>query len=348
MIIGILLDEDLRLGVLLLLITKDTDVPRWVVSLGNVEALRALAELLEVLNGLFVELDFLEVLTDTRGSDRFGDDGVVAENRPSNDDLGGGDSLAPGGSESVGNGLDLGVVDEQRDVPAIIAEGRVGCDDDVLLGGVFNQGKVGKARVTLDLINGGDNASGGNDAFQVLNAEVGDTDGAGLGLGKLGDGLPGLSDCNATVKFNLAIIGNLGELVLARLESDWPMNEVEVKVVELQLGQCFVQSSLDIARLVLVIPQLGGNEDVLTLQARNIGQCALDALSDLFLVAIDLGQIKVAVACLESLIDTIADLARCSLPGAVSNTRNGVTRIEGDGLAERHLDWYSSAVCFMR
>lgn len=137
-------------------------------SLGDVEALRSLAKLVKVLDCLVVELNFLEVLTDARGGHRFGDDGVVAENGPGDDDLSGGDGLALGGSETVGNGLDLGGVDEQRDVPAVVAEGRVGCDDDVLLGAVVNQGGVGQARVALDLVDGGDDASGSDDAFELF------------------------------------------------------------------------------------------------------------------------------------------------------------------------------------
>lgn len=87
---------------------------------------------------------------------------------------------------------------------------------------------------------------------------------------------------------------------------------------------------------MLVVPELGGDEDVFTLEAGNIGQATLDTLTDLLLVAINLGQIKVAVAGLESLVDAVADLARCSLPGAVSNARDGMARVERDSLAERH------------
>lgn len=96
---------------------------------------------------------------------------------------------------------------------------------------------------------------------------------------------------------------------------------------------------------MLVVPELGGDEDVLTLQAGNIGQPSLDALTDFFLVAIDLGQVKVAVSGLESLVDAVAHLSRSSLPSAVSNARDGMARVKRDSLAERHcaevflVDW---------
>lgn len=116
----------------------------------------------------------------------------------------------------------------------------------------------------------------------------------------------------------------------------WERNPY-IEVVELQLGQGVIKSSLDILWGVLVIPQLGGDEDVLSLQAGNISECALDALADFLLVAVDLGQVKVTVADLESLIDTVADLAGSGLPGAVPNTGDGMARVESDGLAEGHF-----------
>lgn len=116
----------------------------------------------------------------------------------------------------------------------------------------------------------------------------------------------------------------------------WKRESTHIEVLQLQLSQGVVERLLNICRVVLVVPQLGGNEDVFTLEAGNVSVGTLNALANLLLVAINLGQIKVAVAGLESLINTIANLARSSLPGAISNPRDSVARVEGDGLSERH------------
>lgn len=121
----------------------------------NVESLRLLAQLLKLLDGLLVELNLLKVLTDSRGGHTLGNDGVVVESRPGENDLRGGHSLALSLGETVGDGLDLGGVDEQRDAPGVVAKGGVGGQDDTLLLEVGNELGVGDAGVTLDLVNGG-------------------------------------------------------------------------------------------------------------------------------------------------------------------------------------------------
>jgi hypothetical protein len=64
------------------------------------------------------------------------------------------------------------------------------------------------------------------------------------------------------------------------------VDEVEVEVVELELGESVVEGGFDVLRVVLRIPELGGDEDVLTLEAGNVLEGTLDALSDLFLVLV--------------------------------------------------------------
>lgn len=87
------------------------------------------------------------------------------------------------------------------------------------------------------------------------------------------------------------------------------------------------------------VPELGGDEDVLALEAGDVGDGAADALTNLALVAVDLGQIEVAVAGLESLVDAVANLTGGGLPGAVAETGQLGAGVEGDGLSERHCEW---------
>lgn len=86
-----------------------------------------------------------------------------------------------------------------------------------------------------------------------------------------------------------------------------------------------------------VVPQLGGDEDVLALQAGDLSKGLLDALANLLLVAVDLGKVKVAVANLESLVDTSANLAGGGLPCAVADLGDLGAGVEGDGSSGRHV-----------
>lgn len=112
--------------------------------------------------------------------------------------------------------------------------------------------------------------------------------------------------------------------------------KTHIEVVQLQLSQSVVQRLLNVLGPVLVVPQLGGDKDIFALQTGNFSVGTLNALANLLLVAVNFGQVKVAVAGLERLVNAIADLSRGGLPGTVSNTRDGVAGIELDGLAERH------------
>lgn len=133
------------------------------------------------------------------------------------------------------------------------------------------------------------------------------------------------------------------------LEGDGPVDEVEVKVFEAELGKGFVESGSDVLGLVVVVPKLGGDEDVLALQAGDLSQGTLQALANLLLVLVDLGQVEVAVSGLEGLVDAGADLAGGGLPGAVAKGGNLGTGVERDGLSEGHCGgcigkWYKVAI----
>jgi hypothetical protein len=62
------------------------------------------------------------------------------------------------------------------------------------------------------------------------------------------------------------------------------VDQVEVEVVQLELGERVVEGGFDVRRVVLRVPELGRDEDVLTLKARDVGKGALDSLGDFLLV----------------------------------------------------------------
>jgi len=74
--------------------------------------------------------------------------------------------------------------------------------------------------------------------------------------------LPGIDNGDTIINYNVTTLDiaalNQREVGLALLESNGPVNKVEIKVVELKLGQAGIQRGLDDLRAVLGVPQLGG------------------------------------------------------------------------------------------
>ena len=69
------------------------------------------------------------------------------------------------------------------------------------------------------------------------------------------------------------------------------MHEIEVEVVNPKVGQGFSTSCLHVLRVVLVVPQLGGDEELPPGHARGD-----NARSNLRLVAVDGGAVEMAVS----------------------------------------------------
>lgn len=133
---------------------------------------------------------------------------------------------------------------------------------DVLLSSVFDQVVALENGVTLDLVGSRDNTSGVDDRLEVVNGVVGDTDSAGLGLGELGHGLPGVDNGDVVhdedITAGSIALGLHREEVVAGLEGDGPVDEVKVEVFELELGKALIKGLLDNSGVVLGVPELGG------------------------------------------------------------------------------------------
>lgn len=85
---------------------------------------------------------------------------------------------------------------------------------------------------------------------------------------------------------------------------------------------------------MLGIPELGCDENVLALETGNLAaESLLQRSCNLLLVAVDLGEIQVAVASLEGLKNGGTNLARLSLP----STKAQLT--EGNELADIKCTW---------
>lgn len=93
---------------------------------------------------------------------------------------------------------------------------------------------------------------------------------------------------------------------------------------------------------MLVVPELGGDEEVLALEAGDLSKGLLHALGDLLLVLVDLGEIEVLVTGLEGLVDADGHLTGGGLPclqravssvaiSSVSSSIDGLLRSPGWG-----------------
>ncbi|KAI6776858.1 hypothetical protein HG530_000803 [Fusarium avenaceum] len=120
------------------------------------------------------------------------------------------------------------------------------------------------------------------------------------------------------------------------MHSEGQTSSTHVKVLKTKLLKGVVKGTGNLLGAVLVVPELSSDEDVLTLEAIDLADSLLDTLTNLTLVLVDLGEIEVAVAGLEGLVDTVANLAGGSLPGAVADLGDLVARVEGDCSTERH------------
>jgi hypothetical protein len=281
------LDNDLVGGLLLLRLAKDVYGPPGLVgSVWDVEAARlVLADLLDLLEVVVGKFDLLEVVTNAAGGNGLGDllDGLVG--------------------------------DEQRLTDHVVTESRVLGNVNTLLTHPLDEVGLEKARVALDLVGGRCDTSLVDQSLEVLLCVVGNTNSAGLLLVELGHGLPCVDNGDGVEHLDVTVVAE-GEEVLVNItllvESNGEVDKVKVEVVEAKLSKAVVEGRGDIVGPVLRVPELGCDEEVLTLDT--LAECPLEGLSDLLLVAIDLGKINVLVASLESLVNGGLDLTGLGLP----------------------------------
>ena len=132
---------------------------------------------------------------------------------------------------------------------------------DVLFFSIGDEFLARKDWMTLDLVDGGDDASLLDQSLQVLVGEVRYTNRANLALGELVDSLPRLTVRYGVVDVNLVGVGSGREQVRVRIISwpkvDGPVDKVEVKVVKFELCKCVIQCGLDMLGVVLCVPEFG-------------------------------------------------------------------------------------------
>lgn len=240
-----------------------------------------LADLVDFLEDVIVELKVLKVGLDSRWSNRLGDNRKALVGRPVDQDL---RRLL---IKLLGNVNNLGLVNDSRFSSGVVTKRRVGGDNNVLLLAIFEELGLDQAGVTLNLVHGRNNTSLLDELLQKLNVKVGNTDGLDL-LGLLRDSdqlLPSVDYARSIpVNGNLSIF-SLGEEVVSRSKRNGPVDKINIEVIGTELLEAGVKIGLNLLGSVRVVPELGDKEEVFSWNAGG-----LDTLGNLVLVFCIRGQ----------------------------------------------------------
>ena len=249
-------------------------------------------EALDLLHLLRRELEVKDVgvLLNPGRSDRLWDDYDPPLDLPPNEHLGRGLGVLGG------NGLDLWVIHQQGvswlgPGPVRGAKGGVGSDGDALLLAEGEELGLPQVRMALHLVRHRLHASLLQDVCDLLRVEVGQPDRLGQPLlHQLLHGKPGCRWVDFCVILDRAIL-ILWKGIHPSLKSNWPVDEIEIEVVNPKVSQGFPTSCFNVLRVVLCVPKLARDED---LRSGNTG--GNNSCSNFSLVAITGSTVKVAIA----------------------------------------------------
>lgn len=160
----------------------------------------------------------------------------------------------------------------------------VSLDVDTTGDGSLTELLVLEEGVGLDLVDNRADSCALQQVVELLDVEVGDTDGQDL----------------ACVDGGLEVLPGLDTSLWAHVS--WAVEQVHVNVVDLELLERVLEGLG--SSLVVSIPKLGGDEDVLSGDTRLLGPC-LDGTSDGLLVGVAGSSINVAVSGLEGCDDSV-------------------------------------------
>lgn len=254
-----------------------------------------------------VEAGRIQVLGQDLWSRGLGDDGQASLGGPSEEDLS--DRLVVLG----GNLLDDGVLQQRGGAlgsrhiqlhEAGGAEGGVGCDGDALSLSQVDEVGLLEVRVVLDLERSRADLGILQSVIHGLRLVVGDADAARqLLLDQLLHGSPGLLEGGlAPPDLLLAVVepsGRVADAGVDVLERSREVDEEEVKVVDLPVGELLAGDGLHLVLVVEGLPQLGDDEELLTLH-----EAVLDGAGNALT-----GLLFVAIICVSGRGDVSADVA---------------------------------------
>lgn len=142
----------------------------------------------------------------------------------------------------------------------LVAERAVLSDVDALLLVELVEVELGEVWVAFDLVSGGYDVTLAHQAFELGFREVRDANGLAFAvLDELLHRFVGI-DVVRIPCLNFVVV--LREHAVATLERRRPVHQVQVEIVCVEIFQRCVAGLLDIFRVMAVIPELGGDEDL--------------------------------------------------------------------------------------
>ena len=116
---------------------------------------------------------------------------------------------------------------------------------------------------------------------------------------------------------------------------DWPVDQVQIEEVQLEVSQGLLASTRHRIRCVKIIPELGCDPEVFAADdalGKQLGQC----LAHLVLVLVDRRTINVPIAALDGRLHCRLHRSRLRLPRAEPDLRHGAPVIERDSRPAIH------------
>lgn len=300
----------------------------------------ALGNLVDGREVLVAEVDGLEVAVDPAGRRALGEHDVTSPQTPGDQHLSEGVATLFG--DAVERGVGVNLLARCGDL-VLRAERRVGGGHDVVLEAEVDELRVGQEGVDLNLVELRLDLTPLEHVLEAVDGPVGDANGLDLTalvqlfhrpprrLRVLGELL--LDDV-------LALVVQLGHVLIVLFGSDRPVDKEEVDVFELQPVERALQRPFDLVGLVEVVPHLGADEDVLAADIIVVLAEVAHGVADLVLVLVEPGAVEVAVALLQGVGDGLVCLALGTLcsEGTETNSGDGHAVVKLVGLSVRHCE----------
>jgi hypothetical protein len=308
-------------------LTKDPELVTGEIVGGLVE-LEVEVHLGDALHVLLINapVEAVKVLLHVLGSGALGDDSKTLLSSPSEKDLGG--SLVVLAAEA-GENL---VLHERRGRLGNVhvelneagrAERRVGSQSNTLSLGETDKFSLLVVGVKLNLEGSRADLGVLEQVVDGLGLEVGDTNGLGETLlNEVLHALPGLlvgGLAPADLSAGIIVVPARGvaDLGVDVLEGDGEVDEEKIKVVDLPVGELAAGDRLDVLLVVVSLPELGDDEEVLSLHDA-LFDGAGDTLTTSLLIAVVASTIEQTVTSLDSVVDNLGAVV-IDLPEAEAN-----------------------------
>lgn len=275
-----------------------------------------------------------------------------------------------------GDLLDDGTVEQTRAVVRVLhveleeaerTERRVGSDAETFLLDVLDQTGLDEVRVVLDLENSRTDASVAEQVHDQLGVEVGDTDAAGeLLVNQRLHSSPGLLD-GSVAELDLVSLAPAGGVLdggVDVFQRNGEVDVIEVKVVDAPVSQLLAGNRLDLVTLVEGVPQLGNDEQLLTLHDTLLDGAG-NTLTSLDFVAVvckrssistlivlqgrntsplkppretpTASAIEQTVTSLDSVVNLVRASVICDLPETETDTGHVIAAVKLDSSRSRHF-----------